>query len=353
MFAESPRSPQLSADSAHSAARARASPTAPGRRTMQRPQRRGRRLRSRKSLIVFWTDGGMSQQDTYDLKPDAPAEYRGHVSADRARDVPGVVARRTVPAAGARDGPAVDRPVGPSRERHPRPLGPLDADRLLRPDAGPQRPAEAVVRLGHRARPRRATPTCRPMSRSRSRKPSAIRGPSTWARRTTRSKSGPTPTPTTSGAEPGPARGLAARQPCDDRAALLKKFDTLRRDIDETGVMEGLDTFKAQALEMVTGDRVREAFDLIAEDSAAARPLRPAPLRPERPARAAAGRSRDPLRDRQHRLLGPSRRHRERTSNSTCRRSTRRSPRSSKTSTSAACSTTSSSTAPASSAARR
>src|SRR5258708_226622 len=30
-----------------------------------------------KSLIVFWTDGGMSQQDTYDMKPDAPAEYRG------------------------------------------------------------------------------------------------------------------------------------------------------------------------------------------------------------------------------------------------------------------------------------
>ena len=30
-----------------------------------------------KSLIVFWTDGGISQQDTYDLKPTAPAEYRG------------------------------------------------------------------------------------------------------------------------------------------------------------------------------------------------------------------------------------------------------------------------------------
>jgi hypothetical protein len=30
-----------------------------------------------KSLIVFWTHGGMSQQDTYDMKPNAPAEYRG------------------------------------------------------------------------------------------------------------------------------------------------------------------------------------------------------------------------------------------------------------------------------------
>ena len=35
------------------------------------------RTRSNKALIVFWTHGGMSQQDTYDLKPDAPAEFRG------------------------------------------------------------------------------------------------------------------------------------------------------------------------------------------------------------------------------------------------------------------------------------
>src|SRR5215207_2173243 len=31
----------------------------------------------RRALIVFWTHGGLSQQDTYDLKPDAPAQYRG------------------------------------------------------------------------------------------------------------------------------------------------------------------------------------------------------------------------------------------------------------------------------------
>ena len=35
------------------------------------------KARSRKSLIVFWTHGGLSQQDTYDMKPDAPAEFRG------------------------------------------------------------------------------------------------------------------------------------------------------------------------------------------------------------------------------------------------------------------------------------
>src|SRR5262249_9671907 len=50
------------------------------------------------------------------------------------------------------------------------------------------------------------------------------------------------------------------------RSAALREFDTLRRDIDSSGVLEGLDAFKAQALEMVTGDRVRNAFDIQKED---------------------------------------------------------------------------------------
>jgi hypothetical protein len=59
--------------------------------------------------------------------------------------------------------------------------------------------------------------------------------------------------------------GLTARN-VDSRRALLKTFDTLRRDIDDSGVMEGLDTFKSQALEMVAGERMRAAFNLNAED---------------------------------------------------------------------------------------
>ncbi|MCA9068161.1 MAG: DUF1501 domain-containing protein, partial [Planctomycetaceae bacterium] len=43
-----------------------------------------------KSLIVFWTHGGMSQQDTYDMKPEAPAEYRGMYRPVKTT-VPGIV----------------------------------------------------------------------------------------------------------------------------------------------------------------------------------------------------------------------------------------------------------------------
>ena len=48
------------------------------------------RSHSNKSLIVFWTDGGISQQDSYDVKPDAPAEYRGMYESIKT-NVPGVV----------------------------------------------------------------------------------------------------------------------------------------------------------------------------------------------------------------------------------------------------------------------
>ena len=61
-------------------------------------------------------------------------------------------------------------------------------------------------------------------------------------------------------------RRAAAATACRPRRSCCSEFDTLRRDVDQTGTLEGLNTFKAQALEMVTGDRVRDAFDLSQED---------------------------------------------------------------------------------------
>jgi hypothetical protein len=46
-----------------------------------------------------------------------------------------------------------------------------------------------------------------------------------------------------------------------DRKVLLRSFDTLRRDLDTQGQMEGVDQFTARALEIITSPRVRHAFD--------------------------------------------------------------------------------------------
>ncbi len=50
-----------------------------------------------------------------------------------------------------------------------------------------------------------------------------------------------------------------------DRQSLLTAFDTLRRDIDASGAVAGLDRFQARALDMVMSPKVREAFDVSKE----------------------------------------------------------------------------------------
>ncbi|MFQ5733331.1 MAG: DUF1501 domain-containing protein [Planctomycetaceae bacterium] len=54
----------------------------------------------------------------------------------------------------------------------------------------------------------------------------------------------------------------------NNRRALLQGFDRLRRDLDLSGSMEALDSFGRQAVEMITGPRARDAFDINKEPAA-------------------------------------------------------------------------------------
>jgi hypothetical protein len=51
-----------------------------------------------------------------------------------------------------------------------------------------------------------------------------------------------------------------------DRKALLHSFDRFRRDVDASGLMEGLDAFSEQAFSILTSSRLAEALDLSKED---------------------------------------------------------------------------------------
>ena len=53
-----------------------------------------------------------------------------------------------------------------------------------------------------------------------------------------------------------------------NRRKLLSTFDSLRREVDETGMMEGMDSFTRQAFEMLTGKAARDAMDLRLENEA-------------------------------------------------------------------------------------
>ena len=54
----------------------------------------------------------------------------------------------------------------------------------------------------------------------------------------------------------------------NDRMGLLKGMDKLRRDVDSAGTMTAMDSFSQRAFEMLTSDKVRDAFDLSKEPKA-------------------------------------------------------------------------------------
>ncbi len=68
-----------------------------------------------------------------------------------------------------------------------------------------------------------------------------------------------------------------ARTRLDDRKLLLGKLDRIRRHIDATGSLEGLDRFQQQAFDVVLGG-VSKAFDLSSEDPATVARYDTAPL---------------------------------------------------------------------------
>ncbi|MEO2090165.1 MAG: DUF1501 domain-containing protein, partial [Gemmataceae bacterium] len=61
------------------------------------------------------------------------------------------------------------------------------------------------------------------------------------------------------------ANGVTAGR-MDDRKDLLATFDTVRRDIDASGSMSGMDSFTQRAFDMIASGLVRKALDLKNED---------------------------------------------------------------------------------------
>ncbi len=52
----------------------------------------------------------------------------------------------------------------------------------------------------------------------------------------------------------------------DDRAALARSVDRLRRDVETKGMVDSMDRFDRQALDLVMGTSARQAFDISRED---------------------------------------------------------------------------------------
>ncbi len=105
-----------------------------------------------RSVILIWLDGGPPQHETYDPKPDAPAEFRGPLEGDLDGDTRraglGVAAE---PRAAPRQD--VDHPLAAPRQRRSFRRRALDVDGLSRVERDQHGADVSVGRLDHRPDP--------------------------------------------------------------------------------------------------------------------------------------------------------------------------------------------------------
>ena len=223
-----------------------------------------RSSRKQRSLIVFWTNGGLSQQDTYDMKPKAPAEYRGEYMPI-ATNAPGIEITERFP----RQATVMDRLSIVRSVSHENAIHAPSAHWMQTGYFGPTLARNAPQK------PSFGSVLARACGDDKSQMPPYVAVPKAEAFGYQGAVYlGAAYNPLEVNADPNakdfsvPNLSLpkdVSLEVAQDRAKLLSKFDTLRRDIDARKVMDGLDTFKAKALDMVTGDHVREAFDITQE----------------------------------------------------------------------------------------
>jgi uncharacterized protein (DUF1501 family) len=237
-----------------------------------------------KSVILIWLDGGPSQLETYDPKPDAPAEYRGPFGVCKTR-TPGVCISALMPETAKRiDKVSLVRSLHHDNGDHFAAGHWMTTGRFgstsvslaqkypsvgsfvakVKGSINPQMPAyvglpaaETIYLYPGYMGAAYLGGQYNPFDVDRERKYLA-------ATDMTRVRS---PKWLSSLRAPGKAQASADAA---DRLSLLKQFDTVRRDVDATGAMATMDRFQQQALDLVLGTAAREAFDLDREDPKAA-----------------------------------------------------------------------------------
>jgi uncharacterized protein (DUF1501 family) len=231
-----------------------------------------RPARPNKSVIMVYLLGGPAQLDTYDLKPDAPAEYRGEFKPIRTR-VSGIDICELFP----RQAALMDKMTILRSLSATAPNGHSDAEVLTGRSevvsARGQHPCMGSVIS--RARGMSASgvppyvtlrkmsfPTATPLPTMLFYLQPGFLGPAHLPLSLSGSVddlgTGPAVADLQLPAGVGPSR-------LEDRRQLLAHFDTLRRDLDASGAMSSLDAFQGRALEVVTSRALRDALDVSKE----------------------------------------------------------------------------------------
>src|SRR5262245_12391244 len=206
---------------------------------------------SPKAAIMIYLPGGPSHMDMYDLKPDAPKEFRGEFNPI-ATNVSGVQICEYFPRQAAIwDKLAVIRSVV-SVDEHSDSLVMTGYSENANRTAGHPSFGSVVSKIRGGGAEVPPYVSLRGMSRGTepgylgvAHRPFAPSGPGVENLRL--------------------ASGMTANR-MDDRKDLLGKFDNIRREIDTGSTMKGLDAFSGRAFDMIASGTVRKALDLKRED---------------------------------------------------------------------------------------
>src|SRR5262245_51105661 len=210
----------------------------------------------RKSVILIWLSGGPSQLDTWDPKPDAPAEIRGPFKSI-ATKVPGVRINEHLPLqASIMDRLAIVRSVdcSSSTDHFPAPMqagNPFAQRSKIDPHIGTH-PSMGSVAARFRGPNDPALPAIVGIADLNLCFADVLgAGPMGGAY------------------EAADAAQLAGRlslakgvsvAKAEDRADLCRQFDTMRRDLDTGDTMARMDKYRRQALEIVLSGKAQQAF---------------------------------------------------------------------------------------------
>ncbi len=220
----------------------------------QRAQANGAPGTSAKSVIMVYLGGGPSHIDTYDLKPEAPAEYRGEFRPI-ATNVPGVQICELFPhQAAIFDKLAVIRSVVATGE-HSDSTVTTGYTQAVNQTAHHPSIGAVISKLRHGAGTGVPPFVSLPVQNFA---PGDYPGYLGIAHRAF--------TPEGEGLKDLQLQTDVDAARLGERRSLLGSFDSLRRDLDTTGLMEGLDSYKSRAFEMVTSGAVRKALELSRED---------------------------------------------------------------------------------------
>ncbi len=238
----------------------------------------GRPTSSGKSVILLWMAGGPSQIDTWDPKPGQPFMNRGPFAAIQTK-LPGTLICEHLPKQAAMlDKFTIIRSVDCRHSNHePNKVfqtANLDAEPRTNPSAEMYPAIGSIVAKMHGANQPGIPPYVAFM---KSRSHLAFAG---YLGKQydpfIADAAVKLPVYTNVGVDTGQVSGAdffalpkgLNQDRLVGRRALLKDLDSLRAEIDRSRVAEGLDAFSAQAIDLLTGPRARNAFDIEREPQA-------------------------------------------------------------------------------------